>query len=566
MHEDHSLETLLKRLDLMSGELDELRQEIRLTVQLVDIDPRMTLTRTRRVLEYLVNDIFRRHFEEDPGTRPLDNLLDRVIKEHVLPPRVAAYAQGIRWLGNMGTHGKGEQVLHTDAEQSLKQLVEILLWYFEHERPDALAGQTAQTGQTGQAGLGGTPVDSKVALDMQPVQENVAVDRSAPSGVDRPPLKVGVDRKDEPLPPEPFLTRLKRAASSVWGRVAAAGVGLAVIGAIATWMATKPNPEKLEQAYNRGLLYQNGNGVPKDYAEALKAFRVAADGGLAKAQYALGGMYQQGWGVGKDPATAAKWYKLAADQNYPQAQNDLGVLYHNGLGVMPDLTIALQLYRKAADQGLPPAQRNLGMMYLMGEGAPRDYAQAMTWFQKAAEHGNQDAQFHLGLMYFYGEGVPKNQGEAFRVESTAAKSGYPLAENVVGYMYENGLGVDKDVNAALSWYQAAASRGLDAGKQNVARLSAALANAKRQADLLQQQQNAAAAAASQERRMRREQQANQQALARYQEVERQRQATEQAAIARQQEMARQRQAADAARQQQNNFFNNLLRGIVQPRP
>jgi len=83
----------MHRLDSLTGELFELRQEIRLTFQLAEIDPRMTLTRTRRVLEYVVNEVYRRHFNEDPGTRPLENLLQRLIKEHLLPPKIATYAR-----------------------------------------------------------------------------------------------------------------------------------------------------------------------------------------------------------------------------------------------------------------------------------------------------------------------------------------------------------------------------------------------------------------------------------------------------------------------------------------
>ncbi|MDB4127545.1 sel1 repeat family protein, partial [bacterium] len=56
----------------------------------------------------------------------------------------------------------------------------------------------------------------------------------------------------------------------------------------------------------------NGDGVPKDYTEAVKWSRKAAEQGNAMAQYNLGLMYAKGDGVLKDYATAYMWVNLAA--------------------------------------------------------------------------------------------------------------------------------------------------------------------------------------------------------------------------------------------------------------
>ena len=57
-----------------------------------------------------------------------------------------------------------------------------------------------------------------------------------------------------------------------------------------------------------------GQGVPQDYAEAVKWYRLAAEQGYAAAQYNLGVMYDNGQGVPQDYAEAVKWYRLAAEQ------------------------------------------------------------------------------------------------------------------------------------------------------------------------------------------------------------------------------------------------------------
>jgi uncharacterized protein len=41
-------------------------------------------------------------------------------------------------------------------------------------------------------------------------------------------------------------------------------------------------------------MYDNGNGVVQDYAEAVKWYRLAAEQGNAQAQYNLGLMYANG--------------------------------------------------------------------------------------------------------------------------------------------------------------------------------------------------------------------------------------------------------------------------------
>ena len=116
-----------------------------------------------------------------------------------------------------------------------------------------------------------------------------------------------------------------------------------------------------------------------------------AESGDAEAQNNLGVMYNKGLGVPEDYAEAVKWYRLAADQGYADAQCNLGVMYDNGQGVPQDYAEAVKWTRLAADQGDAEAQGNLGVMYHDGRGVPQDYGEAYAWFSVAAAFGDANA-------------------------------------------------------------------------------------------------------------------------------------------------------------------------------
>jgi TPR repeat protein len=75
-----------------------------------------------------------------------------------------------------------------------------------------------------------------------------------------------------------------------------------------------------------------------DYSTALQLFRSLAEKGDATARTRLGQMYENGEGVPEDDAQAALWYRRAADQGSKVAQWLLGSKYQFGSRALDEAT------------------------------------------------------------------------------------------------------------------------------------------------------------------------------------------------------------------------------------
>ncbi len=180
---DPSLQPLLTRLERLSDEFREIREGIEKAVQVAKVDPEMALTRARKVLELVVREIFQRRVNEPPGTRPLENLIQRLVKDGYFPDRLDAYASTIRKLGNVGTHSFGEGVTRTDVRLSLTQQMPILDWYFQVERPDAVVPPAETSARRTKPPALAAPADKRSS---PPVRATPPAIPRKPSG--RPPV------------------------------------------------------------------------------------------------------------------------------------------------------------------------------------------------------------------------------------------------------------------------------------------------------------------------------------------------------------------------------------------
>jgi TPR repeat protein len=176
-----------------------------------------------------------------------------------------------------------------------------------------------------------------------------------------------------------------------------------------------------------GAMVIDPNRFIKNISDTYQAqtIKQEAERGDAGAQLVLGSYYASGRGVPRDFVEAAKWYRLSAEQGNATAQYRLGACYASGKGVEPDPAETVKWFSLSAEQGYMPAQFRLGLCYAVGRGTAPDRAEAAKWLHKAADQGSLGAQNALRRLESNGEldaNQPENLTESGTGKATAEAS------------------------------------------------------------------------------------------------------------------------------------------------
>lgn len=212
--------------------------------------------------------------------------------------------------------------------------------------------------------------------------------------------------------------------------------------------ANKENQQSIEQAFEQALdAYKAGN-----FAEAAGQWLALAEDGCAPAQRALGSLYERGQGVEKNTANAFEWTKKAAEQNDPVAMFNLACYHDKGFGVKKNQQTALTWYRKAAEYGHPEAAALIASLIETGDrGLEKDMDEAVRWYQIAANRGNVLAMGRLAWLYSTGTGVPQDAAFAFQYFLKAAQGGNAACMMNTAILYARGEGTPHNAHEALYW-------------------------------------------------------------------------------------------------------------------
>jgi hypothetical protein len=121
------------------------------------------------------------------------------------------------------------------------------------------------------------------------------------------------------------------------------------------------NGDAKDEGIVAGWRLRGERGYTQDPEKAAEDFRRSAEQGLASSQAMLGMLYAQGNGVPKDFAKAVEWFQKAANQGDPLGCVGIGMACEKGVaGIPQDKQKAIEWYKKAGDD--PQAKQSLARL------------------------------------------------------------------------------------------------------------------------------------------------------------------------------------------------------------
>jgi len=286
-----------------------------------------------------------------------------------------------------------------------------------------------------------------------------------------------------------------------------------------------------------GLDYEEGkHGRDKDFGKAFGYLKRAAEGGSPRAMVFLGDMYENGEGIPVDHAQAISWYLKADAAGDDTAPAEISAFYraHGGatsaetmkwaqkavsvnpvarsyleLGALQlsqgDEASARQNFAKAAELGSRQGIGLTGIYEWRGVAGPRDAVSgyrhlvqaaemgdaralnelgeayrdgnndvpvdaqlANAFFEKSAETGYKTAQYNMALAYWSGIGVAQSYEQAGFWALKAAAQDQADAQYMMALLTQAGIGGVKDPGRAVEWMNAAAANGSELAKTKLA--------------------------------------------------------------------------------------------------
>lgn len=128
-------------------------------------------------------------------------------------------------------------------------------------------------------------------------------------------------------------------------------------------------------------------------AQTLAELKVQAEAGNAAAQITMGERHYYGeGGAPKDNAEALRWFLMAAEQGDADAQGRAGSLYTGMKGVPRDMEKAKFWHLRAIAGGSTGAAANLGRMYEVGEGLEPDLREALKLYNIVLDRTRSDPE------------------------------------------------------------------------------------------------------------------------------------------------------------------------------
>jgi hypothetical protein len=160
----------------------------------------------------------------------------------------------------------------------------------------------------------------------------------------------------------------------------------------------------------------NSSWCEEGFKQANIELQEKAKEGDAKALTRMAFIYEHGQGVAKNSAEAFRKYAQAAEKGEADAAFRMGRYYDEGEQVAQDRSKAFKIYLQSAKSGFDPAAFRVAVMYESGIGTAKSTAEAINWYRKC--QGFEEAKAALRRL------VPDKQVPPDGAARAAARRAY----------------------------------------------------------------------------------------------------------------------------------------------
>lgn len=218
------------------------------------------------------------------------------------------------------------------------------------------------------------------------------------------------------------------------------------------WTRKAAEANWLPAVMDMGALYMyGGKGVKQDAAAARKWYNKAVELGSKEAHWFLGTLdYESAHNI----EAALKHWRIAAESGIADAQYRLGRILSQKA---ESLSEGMQWLEKAArigqKGGIPQACTALANLYMTGtNGAPVDMAKAVQLYKAASGGGDPLAQLvYAELLLAGADGVPQDTEKGMSMLRLAAGQDYPRAIARLINLLRNSPDAEQHEKEAAAW-------------------------------------------------------------------------------------------------------------------
>lgn len=164
----------------------------------------------------------------------------------------------------------------------------------------------------------------------------------------------------------------------------------------------------------------------EEFEKAVPLLKLAAELGIAEAQYNFGVTLEYGYGVESNIDSAFYWYSKSADQGWNDGLYKMMMAHAQGVGVNQSNEKAFEYALKCANNNDITCMFNVVGAYQDGLGTTKDLEKMLEWAIKIAKLPNQENLLKSGKI-------------------TSARLN-------LAYMYRDGRNVALDLSKSYSWF------------------------------------------------------------------------------------------------------------------